>query len=274
MAILNVQKPDTGDAVSRFSSRYGPWAVVAGASEGLGAAFAERLAEREMNLLLIARQAELLSSVAEDLERRHDIEARCLVQDLADAGLAQTLQEATAGLEIGVVVYNAAHVPTGRFLDTGPESLDRLIRVNVQGPVTVIRTLAPAMCERNRGAIVLMSSLAGMQGAPGVAGYAASKAFNTILAEGLWDELGEQGIDMVVSCAGAMSTPGYERAFDKDVPGMLDPMDVADQTLKALGRGPRFIPGWVNRATAVLTTRLLPRSTAVNLIGRSTRRLL
>lgn len=227
-----------------------------------------------MNLLLIARQAELLSGVAEDLQQQHKVEVRCLVQDLADAGLAQILQEATSGLEIGVVVYNAAYVPTGRFLDTDPESLEKLIRVNIQGPVTAIRTLAPAMCERNRGAIILMSSLAGMQGAPGVAGYAASKAFNTILAEGLRDELGGQNIDVVASCAGAMPTPGYERTYNRDAPGMLDPMDVADQTLKALGRGPRFIPGLVNRAAAILTTRLLPRKAAINLIGRSTRRLL
>ncbi len=260
--------------MSRFSSRYGPWAIVAGASEGLGAAFAKQLAAREMNLLLIARQEELLSSVAEDIQHQHKIEVRCLTQDLADTGLAQILQEATVDLEIGIVIYNAAYVPTGRFIDTDPESLEKLIRVNVQGPVTAIRTLAPAMCERNRGAIILMSSLAGMQGAPGVVGYAASKAFNTILAEGLWDELGEQNIDVVVSCAGAMLTPGYERTFNRDAPGMLDPMDVADQTLKALGRGPRFIPGLLNRAAATLTTRLLPRRTAISLIGRSTRRLL
>ena len=227
-----------------------------------------------MNLLLIARQAELLSSVAEDLQHRHKVEVRCLVQDLADAGLAQILQEATAGLEIGVVVYNAAYVPTGRFIDADPESLERLIRVNVQGPVTAIRTLAPAMCERNRGAVVLVSSLAGMQGAPGVAGYAASKAFNAILAEGLWAELGERNVEVLVSCAGAMPTPGYARTFNREVPGMLDPMDVADRTLKALGRGPRSIPGLVNRGAAILMTRLLPRKAAINLIGRSTRHLL
>ena len=247
---------------------------MAGASEGLGATFAKQLAAKEMNLLLIARQAELLSKVSEDTTRQHNVEVRCLVQDLADARLGQVLQEATAGLEVGVLIYNAAYVPTGRFIDTDLESLENLIRVNVQGPVTTVRTLAPAMCERNRGAVILMSSLAGMQGGPGIVGYAASKAFNTILAEGLWAELGEQNIDVVVSCAGAMPTPGYERTYKKGSPGMLDPAEVAERTLKALGRGPRFIPGLINRMAATLSTRLLPRRTAIHLIGLSTKHLL
>ena len=221
--------------MNQFSSRYGPWAVVAGASEGLGAEFAKQLAESGVNLLLIARQAALLSSVAEDIRHRYGVEVRCLTQDLADAGLA---------------------------------------RINVQGPVTMVRALAPAMCERSRGAVVLVSSLAGMQGSPGITAYAASKAFNTILAEGLWVELGEQNIDVVVSCAGAMPTPGYQRAFNMGAPGMLDPAEVAKRTLRALGRGPRFIPGAINRMAAFLTTRLLPRRAAIRVIGRSTRRLL
>ena len=264
---------NTGDTVSQFSSRYGSWAVVAGASEGLGAAFARQLAARRMNLLLIARQADMLSRVSEDIRHRHDVEVRCLVQDLAGTGLAQVLQEATAGLEVGVVIYNAAYVPTGRFLDTDPEDLEKLVRVNVQGPVTMIRALAPAMCERNKGAVVLVSSLAGMQGVPRIAGYAASKAFNSILAEALWAELGKHNVDVIAVSAGAMPTPGFERNFKKGAPGMLDPVAVAERTLKALGRGPHFIPGLINRIFATISTRLLSRRAAICLMGTSTRHL-
>ena len=259
--------------MSELSSRYGPWAVIAGASEGLGADFARQLAARGMNLLLIARQEALLSGVSEDIKHRHNVEVRRLVQDLADHRLARVLSDATDGLDVGIIVYNAAYVPIGRFLETDPESLEHLIQVNVQGPVTVVRTLAPAMCERHRGAVILMSSLAGMQGVPRIAAYAASKAFNTVLAEGLWAELGEQGIDVVVSCAGAMPTPGYKRNFKKGSPGMLDPSVVADQTLKALGRGPRFIPGTMNRLVSMISSRLLPQRAAIHIVGRSTRHL-
>ena len=254
----------------QFSNRYGSWAVVAGASEGLGVAFARCLAAREMNLLLIARRADLLEKVSEEIRQQYQVKIRCLVQDLGDAQLAGMLREATEGLEVGVLVYNAAYVPTGSFLDTDPESLQQLVRVNVQGPVTAVRTLAPGMCQRKKGAIVLMSSLAGMQGVPRIAAYAATKAFGTILAEGLWYELREHNVEVTVSCAGAMPTPGYLRNFKQDAPGMMNPSTVAEMTLKALGRGPRFIPGWINRIGALITTRLISRKSAIQLMGKST----
>ena len=241
-----------------FASRYGQWAVVAGASEGLGAAFAECLAQRRMNLLLIARRGELLRTVAADLTARYGVETRCLVQDLADAAPPAILAEAGTGLDIGVLVYNAAFIPVGRFVDLEQEALEQLVRVNVQGPVTVLRTLLPAMVARRRGAVVLMSSMAAMQGAPRIAGYAASKAFNATLGEGLWAELREQGIDVVACCAGAMPTPGYARSFKRSAPGMMAPEKAAELTLAALGKGPRFIPGRLNRAIVQMTARLLP----------------
>lgn len=125
------------------------------------------------------------------------------------------------------------------------ESLENLVRVNVQGPVTVTR----------------------------IAGYAASKAFSTILAEGLWAEFSEQNVDVIVACAIAIPTPGYMRNFKQDSPGMSDPSEVADRTLKALGRGPRFISGSINRIFAAIFSRLLPRRAAIHLMGGSTRHL-
>ena len=174
-----------------FPTRYGNWAVVAGASEGLGAAFAAELARRGMHLLLIARREQVLRSVADRLRRDHGIEIRVLVLDLASPKLAETLSSATADLEVGVIVYNAAFVPVARFVELEDDALNQLLHVNVQGPVRFLRALLPSMRERRRGAVVLMSSLAGMQGSPRLAAYAASKAFNTVLAESLWDELRE-----------------------------------------------------------------------------------
>ena len=245
--------------MSEFVARYGRWAVVAGASEGIGAAFARSLAERGMDVLLIARQERLLRGLAAELRDGFGVETRCLVQDLADDALAEVLAGVTADLDIGVVVYNAAFVSVGDFLDVAPADLEKLVRVNVRGPVTALRTLLPAMVERRRGAVVLMSSLAGFQGAPRIAGYAASKAFNTILGEGLWAELRDHGIDVVACCAGGTSTPGYARAFKRDAPAMMAPLKVAEQTLGALRRGPRFAPGLFNRIVAQVATRLVPR---------------
>ena len=256
-----------------FPTRYGNWAVVAGASEGLGAAFATELARRGMHLLLIARRGDALQTVADRLSEDHGVEVRILVLDLASPALAGSLSDTTAELEVGVIVYNAAFVPVASFLELEDDALEQLMGANVQGPVTVLRALLPSMRERRRGAVVLMSSLAGMQGSPRLAAYAASKAFNTVLAESLWHELREDGIDVVVSCPGAISTPRYLKSTDRIAPGTMSPDAVARETLDAIGKGPRVVPGALNRLFAGLFERLLPRRTAIRLMAASTKDL-
>lgn len=253
--------------------RYGKWAVVAGASEGFGEAFAEDLAARGMNVALIARRGQLLGKVRDRLESVHGVEVRCLELDLADDAYAAALDEAVAGLDVGVVVYNAASVPIGKFLDNSDDEIQQAVDVNVRGPLRAVRTLAPAMCDRGRGAVVLVSSLSGLQGTPHVAVYAATKAFNTHLAESLWYELAPHGIDVVACCAGAMPTPGYAKTFGRDVPGMLAPESAARQTLDRLDRGPRVVPGIVNRVAAQLMGRVVSRRAAIRFIARDTKHL-
>lgn len=256
-------------ALNDYVTRYGRWAVIAGASEGLGAAFAVQLAERGMQLLLLARRAEVLAELAQSIEKDHGVEVRCLPMDLADPALPGKLAAATADIEVGVLVYNAAVSQMGRFVTMEEDALERMVRVNVRGPLTFLHTLLPPMHERGRGAMVLMSSLAGMQGSPGIAAYAATKAFNTVLGESLWHELRAQGIDAVVSCAGAIRTPGYLRTYGKEAPGILAPEAVAAQTLAALGKGPRVVPGLLNRIVVQVSGRLLSRKAAIKLMANT-----
>ena len=254
-------------------ARYGEWALVAGASRGFGASFAVELAGRGMNVVLVSRQGDRLEELAVRLRSEYGVEARCLVYDLAGQDIAVAIGSAVADLDLGILIYNAAYVPVGRFLEVGEEALEQVVRVNVRGPLLLARTLLPAMSARGRGAVVLVSSLAGLQGAPRVAAYSASKAFNIVLAEALWGELSEQGIDVAVCCAGAMPTPGYLASADRESPGMLSPDDAASRTLDALGTGPRIVPGFINRLSAQLVGRLLTRKAAVRLIGKNTEHL-
>lgn len=256
-----------------LSAHYGQWAVVAGASQGLGAAFAEELARRGMSVVLVARRGDELENVASRLHADHGVEVRCVTLDLAAPDCAATLADAVADLDLGIAIYNAARIPIGDFLDTGEDVLEQVVRVNVRGPLLFARALLPAMRERGRGAVVLVSSLAGMQGAPRFAAYSASKAFNTILAEALWAELGEYGVDVSVCCAGAMPTPGYLATTTRAAPGMLAPEEAARQTLDALGKGPRIVPGFINRISAQLMGRLLTRKAAIRLIDSNTRHM-
>jgi uncharacterized protein len=256
--------------VSQRLQSYGPWAIVAGASEGLGAAFARALATQGINLVLVARRALVLESLARSLRERHDIEARNVCCDLGAPDLARHLATAIGDIEIGIGIYNAAYSFVGPLLARPLEEAVRVVDVNVRGPLQFVHAIAPPMIARGRGGIVLMSSLAGMQGAPHLATYAASKAFNAILAEGLWAELRPQGVDVLVSCAGAVRTPGYLKTAAGDAPGTLDPDQVAVRTLAALGKGPRFVPGGMNKLAAFLLARMIPRRAAIALMGSST----
>jgi short-subunit dehydrogenase len=254
-------------------NRYGFWALIAGASAGLGAAFGRALAARGMNLVLVARRKNLLDSLAEEYRREFGVESLCIECDLGSPDSAERLSSAVSELDLGLVVYNAAYAPMGDFVSTDPADLLRVVDVNVRGPLALVRALLPPMVARRRGAVILMSSLAGNQGAPRLATYAASKAFNRVLAEGLWHELKEQGIDVVACCAGAVRTPGYASTADEDAPGTLNPDVVVEQTIRALGRGPVVVPGLVNQLAAWVMGRLLPRRAAVTIMANSTRDL-
>jgi short-subunit dehydrogenase len=257
-----------------WQARYGPWAVVAGASVGLGEAFARRLAERGLNLLLNARRSDVLEQLAADLRARHGVEVRTLAADLGQPDLRAVVESAVAGLTVGLLVYNAAYSVIGPFVDHSLDEQLHVLDVNCRGPLVLSHLLGKAMAERGRGGIVLMTSMAGSQGGPWLASYAASKAFNLVLAEGLWDELGGRGVHVVACQAGATRTPGYAASQPRPsrVP-LLEPDHVARVALDALGRKPSVVPGAFYRFSAFVMNRLLPRRTAVRIMGRATRQL-
>jgi short-subunit dehydrogenase len=243
---------------------------VAGASEGLGEAYATQLATRGLHLLLIARRGPVLDALAERLASAHSIMTRTLALDLGREDAAAAVEAATRDLEVGLLVYNAARSVIGPFLDRPlVEHLDELA-VNTRAPMALAYTLGRRMVARGRGGIILMSSLASAQGSPLTANYAATKAYNRILAEGLWDELRRQGVAVLACLAGATSTPGYTASAPKGgvASATMTPQAVAAEALASLGRRPFIIPGRGNRLAALVMQRLLPRRTAIGIMGR------
>lgn len=259
--------------IEELAQRFGRWAVIAGASEGLGAAFARALARRGMDLVLVARRAEPLEELAARLRDELAVEVRTVALDLGASDAIEQLHRSTATLEIGLAIYNAAYAPVGDLVATAPEDLVRVVDVNVRAPLLFARSFAAPMVVRRRGAIVLVSSVAGMQGTPRLSTYAASKAFLRVLGEGLWGELRRSGVEVLVVTAGAIRTPGYKAASKREAPGTLDPEDVALRTIAAIGRGPNVIPGWLNRIAAWIVGRLLPRRLAIAVMAASTSEL-
>jgi len=241
-----------------FYRRYGPWAIVAGASEGLGQAYAHVLAERGLNLVTLGRRAEPLEQDAELIRRRYRVEVRPVALDLGAADLAEKFDAAIAGLDVGLLVYNAALWIIAEFIDTPLADHQRMVDVNCRGLVTLAHRIAPQLKQRGRGGIVLMSSLSGFQGSALLATYAATKAFDSVLAESLWFELAPHGVDVLGCTAGAMSTPGFYQVTPPHKQAQAMPMRpeaVAREalaTLAASGKKPTHFAGWVPRLANVI----------------------
>lgn len=257
----------------QFHSRYGRWAVVAGASEGIGRAFAHALAQKGLDLVLVARRPEPLEAEAQELRRRHGVEVRTVSLDLGGADLAERFTAAIEGLDVGLLVYNACYSKIGTFLGTDLASKHATVDVNVRGPLTLSSIMAERLVARGRGGILLMSSMSGLQGTAMVTTYAATKAFDTILGEGLWAELRPAGVDVLVCIAGATSTPNFVAQTPESKRKQVFPMtpeDVAVGALANLRNGPVYHAGPINGALAV-ATRLMTRRAAVSFFSKNTR---
>jgi hypothetical protein len=258
-----------------FRDRYGPWALVAGGSVGLGGEFAAQLAARGINLILVARRPEPLEECAAPLRAAHGVEIRTVSADLGRPDLLDALRPALAGLEIGLLVYNAAISPVGRFLEQELAEKLHALDVNCRAPLMLAHELGRQMAARHRGGIILVSSLSALQGSALIATYAATKAYGYILGEGLWDELREHGVDVLAFLAGATRTPNYEASNPKPAtrfaPAVMEPAAVVAEALATLGRQPSGIAGRANRLASFVMTRLMPRKVAVETMGRTTR---
>ena len=256
-----------------FVDRYGPVALVAGASSGLGAEFARQLAARGLSLLLLARRSELLDGLAAEIRAAHAVEVRTAAVDLGAPELLERVRAASAGLDVGLVVYNAAYSLIGPFLSQSLEDKLRIVDVNCRGPLVLADEFGRAMAARGSGGILLMASMAASQGSPLVATYAATKAFDLVLAEGLWEELGRHGVDVLACRAGATRTPNYEASQPNGKVPLMEPATVVTRALDSLGKRPSVVPGFVNRLGDLFLSRLLSRRAAVRFMGRTTRRL-
>lgn len=254
-----------------LKARYGGWALVAGSAEGMGAAYAERLAREGFDLVLLdLRQADL-DVQAERLRQAHGIAARALACDLSRPRAVRATLDAVADLDIGLVIFNAALAANGPWAEVSLATKLRAVEVNVNAVLTMTDRLSRAMLERGRGGIVLTSSMAALYGAPGQAVYAATKSFDLILAESLWAELGPKGVDVLALIPGMVRTPNFERSGAARSAGLLlapiEPAEAVEEALGALGKEPSVVPGRTWKAVAVAGS-LAPRRTMIEAIGK------
>jgi hypothetical protein len=258
--------------MSAFAARYGPWAAVLGAAQGIGLAFVHELAQRGVSVLAVDVREDLLGEATRAVTAAAPgVQVRGLVLDLAAPDVAERLESIDAPL--GLVVHTAMLALVGPFLDEKLERHERALLVGCRSALAASFVLGRRLVAQRRGGLILTSSGAGFVGTGWVAGYSAAKAYDLALAEALWWEWKPHGVDVLALCPGSTATPGMlGNAPRLGAGAMAKPEDVAREALDALGRGPLCIPGADNRrARAALDQ--LPREKLVELMGEQTRKL-
>ncbi|WP_319430404.1 SDR family NAD(P)-dependent oxidoreductase [Mycobacterium sp. RTGN5] len=235
------------------ATKYGPWAIVVGASDGVGSLFAERLANEGVNVVLVARRQHVLDEVAQGIRERTDAQTRTLCVDLTDADASQTIIDAAEDIEVGMLVYCAGGDPNYQpFLNNPISAAEALLQRNCLVLMRLCHHFAGLMVERGRGGIVNFTSGAALAGGRNMATYGGTKAFDMVFTEGLWVELQDKGVDVLGLVLGMTDTPAlrqleFERgrlASLDDVPeGAVTAASVVDEAFANLGGGPTIATG-------------------------------
>ena len=222
--------------------KYGPWALIVGGSEGIGAAFARKLAAKHFNIVLVARKEQPLVELATEL-RATGIEVRTLSADLSRPDALKQVRELTDDILIGYLIYVAgANSIRGNIVELEPEVYRAVVAVNVLGPVEFVHHYGSLMKDRGRGGIILTGSSSNYIGSPTLGPYTASKAFSRIFSEALWAECKPMGIDVLHLVVNFTATPAMERlGFDTST--AQSPGEVAQEALDNMEMGPLLILG-------------------------------
>jgi len=228
-------------------AEHGPWALIAGGSEGVGANFAVKLAARGVNLVLVARKPKPLAALAGRLRHEYPIEVRTLEQDLTSGDMLEKIRAVTDDIDVGLMIYNAGSVSGfAAFLDESLEGDLRMVRLGVLAPTILAHHFGEKMRRRQRGGMILIGSMAGYAGAPDEVVYSAGKAYSRMLAEGLWYELKPHNIHVLGLILGLTRTPAMDRlglAMDNPQFQPDEPDAVADEGLGHLAEGPLWHVG-------------------------------
>ncbi len=254
-----------------FAERYGPWALITGASAGIGAEFARQLAQKGLNLVLVARRRERMENLARRLEGEYKIQVLCVAADLAQRDFLPAILRATESIDVGLLVNNAGFGVAGNFLAHDLERELALLDVNCRALLILTHRFGHPMARRNRGGIILVSSVSAFIATPFEANYAASKVYELFLAEALRYELGRQGVDVLALCPGSTDTEFHQISGSRPVAAMpVQP--VVRSALRQLGKKPITIPGWRNRLLVGLL-KCTPRRLHTFFAGRAMGRL-
>lgn len=254
-----------------FKQKYGSWALVTGASSGIGSELARQLAAKGLNVAVAARRKERLAALVSEIENKYGVQARTIAVDLTASDYLQTIEAETKDIEIGLLINNAGSGVPGAFLKQARNDFARVVQLNVTTPMQLAHVFGQKMSQRERGGIIFVSSTSAFSGTPYMANYAGTKAYLLSLGEGLHVELKEKGVDVTVLVPGPTRTEMVEMdnvdfAF---MPSMMwmDAVDVAAAGIQGLGRKRVVVAGGMNKMMTFMMTRMMSRKSASNMFG-------
>lgn len=250
---------------STFRQKYGPWAVVTGASEGIGRELARLLAENGLNIVLCARREKELQDLANELSASYGITCRIVAVDLSQPEANQVLLNETKDLDVGLLIPAAGFGSSGLFVDGDPSQEEKMILLNCLSVMYQCHAFAKRFSARGKGGIVLISSVLAFMGTPRSANYAATKAYIQSLAEALREELRPFGIDVLASAPGPTAS-GFAARARLNMQLTMTPRTIAIGTLGALGKIGTVRPGWLSKLLG-WSLATAPRWLQVKIIG-------
>lgn len=251
--------------------KYGPWAVIAGASEGIGREIAERLAISGIHLVLLDNKRDELDKTSRYLNETCSVDVLPLCIDLTEARAYETIKHATQDKEVGFYAHIACSAPLGAFMDIDETAHDSAINLNVVLASKLSRLYAPGMSQRKGGGIVFCGSMASLSGFPYNAQYSAGKAYLKNLGEALWYELREYNIDVHTAVISEVMTPSFKRSGSKARGNgyTLTPSQCADEIFASLGKYPSRTTGFLNRIDAFFLAHVIPQKMTLKILANT-----
>jgi uncharacterized protein len=251
---------------SRLKNKYGEWAIITGASSGIGLELATQLACAGFNLVINSRHLEKLKAVEKDLKSKHPIEIKVVDADVSEAAGIDKLIQATQGLNIGLLITSAGFGTSGLFPDISLHSEINMLRVNCEAVLSLTHYFSQIFKQQKHGGIIFLSSLVAFQGVPYTANYAATKAYIQSLAEALAVELKPFGIDVLAAAPGPVES-GFGQRANMKMGKALKPSELGVPILKALGQQTNVIPGLLSKIL-VYSLRTVPRWAKVKIMQK------
>jgi short-subunit dehydrogenase len=250
--------------IHRIQNKYGKWAVITGASSGIGLALAESLAELGLNLIINSRNQQILEKIADNLSSKYDVQVLVCAGDVSTNESIEKIINATKNKDIGLFIPSAGFGTSGNFINSSLQEEINMLRVNVEAVLSLTHYFSQQFVSQKRGGMIFLSSIVAFQGVPYAANYAATKAYIQSFAEALAIELKPHGVD-ILAAAPAPVDSGFGKRANMKMNGAMNPKDLAIPILKALGRRRFVLPGFLSKLLTY-SLRTMPRWAKVRIM--------